>query len=151
MTHSGRIGLKRSSSLKRVRLVRPLFDRSRSDVKTVSAGCVRIIYRPVDHGTLVGRNAVQTVFVVSRRVGSAVVRNRTRRIMRDTFSRVLPYLSEATLSTGRSLTMAVIFRGTASDDRVQIVADLRVALSVLIARLGSGEAHHQTLERISGS
>ena len=151
MNHSCRIGLKRSSSLKRARLVRPLFDRSRPDIKTVSAGCVRIIYRSVERGSLVGRIPVQTVFVVSRRVGSAVVRNRTRRIMRDTFRHVLPYLTEAAADTGAALTTAVIFRGGAGIERLQIDEDLRAALSVLIARLEKGGAPHQKLDRISGS
>jgi len=41
-----------SYRLKRRRLIRSLFDRTRDDVQTVVEGCVRLLYRVVDRGVL---------------------------------------------------------------------------------------------------
>ena len=134
MTDSGRFGLKRSLSLKRARLVRPLFDRSRSDVRSVSAGCVRIMYRAVPQADLPGRVDVQAVFVVSRRSGSAVVRNRIKRRVRETYRRLLPTFAGIVADSGSALTMAIVFRGNRGDDKGPLGNDLETAMRLLTAR-----------------
>ena len=135
MIDSGRYGLKRSLSLKRARLVRPLFDRSRSDVRSVSAGCVRIMYRAIPREDLPGRVNVQAVFVVSRRSGSAVVRNRIKRRVRESYRRLLPTFAGIIADSGLALTLAIVFRGNHGEDKGPLGTDLETAMHLLTTRL----------------
>lgn len=135
MSDSGSFGLGRRHSLKRARLVRPLFDRSRADVQSVSAGCVRFLYRPVPDTDLPEGLAVQSVFVVSRRVGGAVVRNRIRRLMKERFRHLRPSLDSLLRTCGKRITLAVIFRGTGETERRSVARDLTTAVQLLGGRL----------------
>lgn len=143
MSASARFGLGRSHSLKRARLVRALFDRSRSDVLSVSAGCVRFLYRSVSTTDLPGSLAVQSVFVVSRRVGGAVVRNRIRRLMKERFRQLRPALDTVLGTCGKRITLAIVYRGSGKTERRSVAEDLAVAMTMLVGRL-SGIGPRQT-------
>ena len=130
--------LTRSHRLKRRRLIRPLFDRSRSDVHTASAGCVRVLYRRVDSDELPVGIPVQAGFAVGRGTGSAVVRNRVKRLMREAYRTGAGPLLDVTGTGGLRLTALFMFRGQASLASDCIPRDLPHLLNLVAHRLAGG-------------
>lgn len=135
--------LTRSHRLKRRSLIRPLFDRSRSDVHTASIGCVRVLYRRVDAGDLPRGVPVQAGFAVGRSTGSAVVRNRVKRLMREAYRTGAGPLLDVMGTDGLRLTALFMFRGQASRASDCIPQDLPHLLN-LVARRLAGEPGRQT-------
>ena len=101
----------RSHRLKRRRLIRALFDRSRADTDTVAAGCVRLVFR-VAAVEEVGVDVPVQVGFAPGRCPTAVARNRVRRLLRESYRRhqhVLAPLFEE--RPGAVLTVMALFRG----------------------------------------
>lgn len=100
----------RSHRLKRQRLIRSLFDRSRADVDTVAVGCVRLLFRVVPREATGYDVPLQIGFAPGRR-RSAVERNRVRRVLREVY-RVHQHLLVGLFQhTDRALIVLVLFRG----------------------------------------
>ena len=102
--------LSRRYRLKRRRLIRPLFDRTRADVCSVGAGCLRLVWRfaaPDDVGQDV---PLQVGFAPGRRVRRAVDRNRIKRLMRTAFQQHAGLLAERLDGRTDTLTLMVLYR-----------------------------------------
>lgn len=130
--------LSRSHRLRRRRLIRPLFDRSRSDVHTASVGCVRVMYRRVEPGELPAGVPIQAGFAVGRGTGSAVARNRVKRLMREAYRAGSGPLHDVTGTVGLRLTALFMFRGQASLASDCIPRDLPHLLNLVAQRLSGG-------------
>lgn len=125
-----RDGFPRAQRLKRRRLIRPLFDRTRADVGRVRAGAVQIRYRVVPRAET-GRDVpVQVGFTPGRR-RTAVERNRLRRLLRETYRQHQHALTERFAARGDTLTAFVLFRGPAETAAEVIRRDLPAALQRL--------------------
>ena len=123
----------RRARLKRRRLIRPLFDRNRDDVGTVVVGCVRLLYRTVPRAQTGFDVPVQVGFATSR-VRTAVLRNRLRRLIRETYRTYQYLLVDRFLSRPETLTVMVLFRGRPRQAASCIPRDLPQALEQLAAR-----------------
>ncbi len=115
--------------LKRRRLIRSLFDRQRSDLRTIASGCVRLLYRRASREEVGVETPLQVAFAVNKRTGKAVVRNRIRRLLRETF-RTHQYVLLDRLGhhTERPLILMILFRGRPEDANTCIRHDLPIAL-----------------------
>lgn len=124
-------GFPREARLKRRQLIRPLFDRSRQDVKTVASGSIRLLYRVVPRALAQSTGCIQTGFAVGRS-SSSVERNRQRRTLREVYRLNQDIVRRAFRSQTEMLTIMVVLRG-GDTDRVR--SDLPEALVALAARL----------------
>ena len=105
--HSGsdRLTFPRTHHLKRKSLIEPLFDRSNRSTQSVASGTIRIVYRFVDEPDI--SVPFQFGIAVGKKSGSAVRRNRIRRVIRESVR-----LNQALIPLGESLlTAMIIFRG----------------------------------------
>lgn len=123
--------LPRRRSLKRQRLIRPLFDRSRTDVHVLASGPLTIRYRvasPVDVGT---DEPVQVGFAVGRSIRNKPDRNRIKRILREVY-RVHQHALVDLFSVRQDmLTLMILYRG-----RIEgASASIRRTLPELLTRL----------------
>ena len=101
----------RSHRLKRRRLIRALFDRSRTDTGTVAAGCVRLIFR-VAQAEEVGADVPVQIGFAPGRCPTAVARNRVRRLLRENYRTRQHVLAGLFASRpGEVLTVMALFRG----------------------------------------
>lgn len=114
--------------LKRQRLIRPLFDRRRRDVRTVARGCIRLIFRTVPRDE---RDVPIQIGFVAGRGGSAVRRNRIKRVLREVYRVRQQPLIDLFSGTDRMLTLMVLYRGKIDGDEGCILGDLPDALQVL--------------------
>ena len=122
--------------LKRKRLIRALFDRSRSDVETVSAGSIRIVYRLIGQEEAPFSVPLQIGFTTGRTVRRAVDRNRIKRYMREAFRlNQHPVLDTLSKQDGQMLTMMVIFRGPIYKAKYHIPLHLPTALKLLTDKI----------------
>ena len=103
-------GLPRAFRLKRQRLIRPLFDRTRTDVGTLTTGCVRLVYRLAPHAEVGQAVPLQVGLAPGRRAPNAVTRNRIKRLLREAFRRHQHLVLE-TAPPGYTLTLMILFRG----------------------------------------
>ncbi len=129
--------LPRSFRLKRKRLIRPLFDRSREDVGAVSKGCIRLVYRIVPRAQLEVDVPVQIGFAPSRHA-KAASRNRIKRLLRETYRLHQQGILDCFAGTASALTMMIIHRAGRQDDARpghRVHADLPEALQELCRRL----------------
>ena len=117
-----------SYRLKRRRLIRSLFDRSRDDVQTVTKGCVRLLYRVVERDALGHDVPLQVGFAPGPRAESGVQRNRIRRLLREVY-RVHQYtLVDPFVCRPDALIVMILFRGTPDQADTCIERDLPRAL-----------------------
>ncbi len=124
----------RAARLKRRRLIRPLFDRSRTDIGTVAYGCIRILYRIVDRAETGENVPIQVGFAPGRGMRPAVRRNRIKRLMREVYRVQQHRLVDLFVDTPTTLTMMILFRGR--PDAVEAVpVDVHKALNRLVRRL----------------
>jgi ribonuclease P protein component len=101
----------KSHRLKRRRLIRSLFDRSRDDVRTVAVGCVRLLARVVDRDALGHDVPLQVGFAPGRRVESGVERNRVRRLLREVYRVHQHTLVDLFVCRPDALILMILFRG----------------------------------------
>lgn len=139
----GANGLSRASRLKKRRLIRPLFDRSREDVWTVAYGCIRIVGRTVRREECGENVAVQVGFAPGRSIRRAVDRNRIKRIMREVYRLNQSVLVDLFLNTESTLTIMVLFRGRIDDAADCITRDLPVGLQQVTRRTALARASGQ--------
>lgn len=100
-----------SHRLKRRRLIRSLFDRSRSDVHTEAAGCIRLLYRVVPREATGHDVPLQIGFAPGRRTETAVQRNRIRRLLREVYRVHQHVLVDLFVQRPEALIVMALFRG----------------------------------------
>ncbi len=126
--------LPRRSRLKRRRLIRALFDRSRSDVHTLAHGCIRLVYRMAAADEVALDVPVQVGFIPGKRIRTATARNRIKRLLRETYRVHQHPLHAACITQPSTLTLMILFRGTAAHAAPCIRRDLPVLLKRLAAQ-----------------
>lgn len=130
----------KSFRLKRRRLIRPLFDRGRTDVDTVAVGCVRLLYRTASRGE-VGRDVpLQIGFAPGRRARNAVERNRIKRILREVYRRHQHVLVDLFACRNDVLTVMVLYRGDPQHAERCIPRDFPSALRAVAERYADSDA-----------
>lgn len=129
--------LPRAFRLRRQRLIRPLFDRSRTDVGTVAKGCVRLLYRIVPRHEVGANVPVQVGFSAGRWARRAVVRNRIRRLLREIYRLHQHPLVALFRDRSYTLTLMILYRADLAVARECIRRDLPEALWLLMEQLKS--------------
>ena len=120
--------------LKRQRLIRSLFDRSRNDVGTVAVGCVRLLFRTASREETGEDVPLQIGFAPGRRARKAVERNRIKRILREVYRVHQHVLVDLFSQREDVLLVMVLFRGAPETAPRCIPRDLRAALQQLADR-----------------
>lgn len=105
----------RSHHLKRKRLIEPLFNRNDRSVHSVAAGSVRIVYRLVQDQEADIPVSFQIGVAVGKSTGSAVMRNRIKRIILESIRLNQNVLHGFLDSQEELFTAMVIFRGSGSE------------------------------------
>ncbi|MFB6231947.1 MAG: ribonuclease P protein component [Salinibacter sp.] len=124
-----------SYRLKRRRLIRSLFDKTRDDVQTVAVGCVRVLYRVVERDALRYDVPLQVGFAPGPRAESGVERNRIRRLLREVY-RVHQYtLVDLFLChPDEALIVMILFRGAPEQADECVERDLPRAMERVASR-----------------
>jgi ribonuclease P protein component len=131
----------RAFSLKRRRLIRPLFARGRADVFEVSAGVVKVLCRFAPSNEVGRAVPFQAGFAPGRRARTNAGRTHLRRLMRETFRvhqqpLVDLLLDKAAPHDGSPvLTMMWLFRGREATAPSDLRRDVPRALRRLTERL----------------
>lgn len=133
-----RLTFPREHRLKRRRLIRPLFDRSRSDVATVASGTIRILYRVATVDEVGADVPLQIGFAPGRAARSGVARNRIRRLLREVYRVNQSILIGLFRDRPAVLTLMVLYRADV-DSAERIHEDLPLAMQKLRRNLTSGE------------
>ena len=120
----------RSRRLKRRRLIRPLFERDRTDVQRVRAGTVVLLTRTVPRADTGHDVGLQVGFAPGRRRTNAL-RTQVRRHLRETFRLHQQALLDRFGDRPDALTVMVLFRGRDADAGEAIRRDLPRALARL--------------------
>ena len=128
------LGFPRARRLKRRRLIRPLFQRDAPDVGRLRAGVVRLLYRSVPREATGLDTPLQVGFAPGR-TRTKVIRNRIRRVMRETFRHHQAGLLRQLDGRGDALTVFVLFQGRAATADRDIRRDLPRALDRLVRQL----------------
>ncbi len=126
----------RTHRLKRKRLIEPLFNRDEPNTNTVSVGCIRILYRFADPASVEVLTPLQVGFAVRRTAGRAVVRNRTKRILREVFRTNNERLLDQLADREDVLTVMVVVRHLPDEEDV-LRHDLIASLRSLEQELGT--------------
>lgn len=134
----------KSHRLKRRRLIRSLFDRSRDDVQTVAVGCVRLLFRVVDRAALGYDVPIQVGFAPGRRVESGVERNRVRRLLREVYRVHQHTLVDLFVRRPDALLVMILFRGDPEEADACIERDLPRALERTATRFDSAPSDSHT-------
>ena len=114
--------------LKRRALIRSLFDRSDERVRTVAAGCVRIVFRTATREEVGATVPLQIGFAPGRRARLAVQRNRIKRLLRETYRRHQHPLVDLFSRRTDTLLCMVLFRGDVEEAARCLPRDLPRAL-----------------------
>ena len=131
-------GLPRTFRLKRQRLIRPLFDRTRSDVGTISRGSIRILYRIVPREAAGANVPIQVGFAPGR-IDKATRRNRIKRILREVYRVRQRDLVDLFSHTDAALTLMILYRGPGDGAEARIRDDLPRVLDRLASELRSAK------------
>lgn len=131
------LSLPRAARLKRTRLIRPLFDRRRTDVGTVAAGCVRLLYRAVPRAAVGVDVPVQVGFAPGRRAQTAVARNHIKRLLREVYRRHQYLLVDLFAHRAETLTLMILYRSDPEQADDGIPRDLPRALHQVAERMAS--------------
>ncbi|MEO0559192.1 MAG: ribonuclease P protein component [Bacteroidota bacterium] len=131
----------RARRLKRRRLIRPLFQRTASDVRRVRVGAVRVLYRLVPRADTGLDTPVQVGFAPGR-TRTKVERNRLRRAMRETFRQhQAPLLRQLASRPTETLTMFILVQSRDARAVDAIRQDLPRALATVSNRIeGASDA-----------
>jgi len=133
---SSRLTFPRTHRLKRKRLIRSLFDRSRQDVETVAIGCIRLLFRTASPEEVGYDVPLQIGFAPGRRVAPGVERNRVRRLLREVYRVHQHLLVDLFARRPDALLVMVLFRG--DPDRADAISrDLPRAMRRLADRISS--------------
>jgi len=124
----------KSHRLKRRRLIRSLFDRSREDVGTVAVGCVRLLFRIVDRDALGHDVPVQVGFAPGGRAEPGVERNRVRRLLREAYRTHQHTVTDPFEERADALTVMILFRG-GPETADAVWDDLPRALDRMVQRI----------------
>lgn len=135
-----RLTFPRTHRLKRRRLIRSLFDRRRTDVRTEAVGCVRLVYRIVPREALDHDVPLQIGFAPGRRVRSAVQRNRVRRVLREVYRVHQHILVDLFVRRSDALIGMILFRGDPSTAGDCVPHDLPEAMRRVAARIREARA-----------
>ena len=125
----------RTARLKRQRLIRPLFDRARTDVGRLNVGVVQLRYRMVPREAVGTDSPVQIGFAPGRRARIHVGRNCLKRLMREAYRHHQHGLVDCFADRPDTLTMMVLFRGREATAAEDLRRDLPDALRRLEVRL----------------
>ena len=124
--------------LKRRGLIRAMFDRSGDDVRVLSRGSVRVLYRFIGESE-VGRNVPLQVAFAGPRGESGVSRTAIRRRLRESFRLYASDLSDALRTSSQHLTLVLIGRTASKSTR----EDVSVLMGELIEKvLGRARQSH---------
>jgi len=132
-----RLTFPRTHRLKRRRLIRSLFDRSRTDVGTEAEGCVRLVYRVVPREALGHDVPLQIGFAPGRRVENAVQRNRVRRVLREVYRVHQHILVDLFVRRDDALIVMVLFRGDPAAAGDCVPRDLPAAMRRVVRHVSS--------------
>jgi len=122
--------------LKRQRLIRPLFDKERDDVGTISVGSIRLLYRTIPVAENVQGIPVQAGFSAGRRQ-KAVTRNRIKRILKEVYRKQQAVLIDLFKGRSQALTLMVLYRGSVGSVTTSVPRDLPEAIRQLVNQLES--------------
>lgn len=126
----------RSRRLKRQRLIRPLFDKNRSDIVRVRIGVLTTLARWVSRDEVGAETSFQIGFAPGRRRTNAQ-RTHVRRLLREAFRQNQAPLQSLDPESPKVLTAMILFRGrdeTASED---IRRDMPDIVARLVERMCS--------------
>ena len=142
-THRRSHSFPRAYRLKRRRLIRPLFDRSRKDVHSVTAGSIRILYRVAQREEAGENVPLQIGFTSGRGVRRAVTRNAIKRRLRETYRTHQHLLTQLFAgSPTEMLTVMVVFRGDPAKAAADIPTHLPTAFQRLVEKIQQGSTPH---------
>lgn len=133
--------LPRARRLKRQRLIRPLFEHDRPDVRQLRAGPLLARYRLADPAEVGREVPLQVGFAVGRALGDRPARNRVKRLMRETFRHHQHDLLDALGGRREVLTLMLIYRGPCSGASRAIARALPEVLARVAAALDTAAPH----------
>jgi len=127
----------RSHRLKAHRLIRALFDRSRTDTGTLAQGTIRLVYRIVPRADVKVPAPLKVGVAPGRGLRRAVDRNRVKRHVREAYRHHQHALRRLFETRGDTLTLMILYRGGLPVDPLRIQRDTARAVDRLAERLAA--------------